>query len=292
MSVAPLVALVGCLEHLQADEDAPLLRDAVAGLGLDARLVAWDDPSVNWTAFDLVVVRGTWDYIRRPETFLAWVEAVAGHAPLANPAAVIEWNHDKRYLADLAAAGLPTVPTTWAPAGQPVDAVAWPDAEVVVKPVVSGGGKDTARYARGERAQAVAHIVRLHDDGRTVMVQEYQPAVDREGELAMVYVGGTFSHAIRKGALLRPGAGVVDRLWEQEQLAAAEPTAAQRAAADATGAELVRRFGAAPTYSRVDLVTGPAGPLILEVELIDPDLFLRLVPGSGARLARAIAGLT
>jgi hypothetical protein len=244
----------------------------------------WDDPAVDWDAFDLVVVRCTWDYQQRHDAFLAWA---AGVPRLANPSPVIAWNTDKRYLGELAAAGLPTVATTFVAPGE---AFVAPDApELVVKPSVSAGARDTQRYAAGEAGEAAAHVARLHAEGRTAMVQPYVDGVDAAGETALLYLGGAYSHAIRKGPLLEPGGAPPEGLFAPEDIRARRPSAAERALADRVVAAMTERWGPL-LYVRVDLLPGPgAEPTIIEIELTEPSLFLAHDDGAAERLAAAIA---
>ena len=132
--------------------DWPLVRRALAEVGIAASTPIWTDPDVRWHEFDLVVANGAWDNIHRPDEFLAWVERVADVTPMVNSPAVLRWNLDKRYLAALSEAGVATVPTTWLTPGQfPVEhELALPPGEFVVKPTISGGGFETARYGGGD----------------------------------------------------------------------------------------------------------------------------------------------
>lgn len=281
----PRVALVTCAELPELDTDDQLAVEPLRSLGVDVETPVWDDPAVDWPGFDLVVLRNPWDYARRREQFLAWTHTVPR---LLNPAKVVEWNTDKVYLRELAAAGLPVVPTTWLTSS---DAAELPETgEYVVKPSVSAGSADTGRYDLADDAQralAVAQVEKLLARGSTVMLQPYLTAVDTAGETAMLHIGGAFSHAIRKGALL-DGPDLRDGkpLWS-EQIEPREPSAAER--------ELARRTLEAipgsdtPLYARVDTIPGPDGaPVILEVELTEPSLFLATSPGAPERLARAI----
>jgi len=280
----PRVALVTCRELPVGDEDSAELLAACAGTGLDAEWRVWDDPAVDWGSYDLVVIRATWDYAPRRDDFAAWAASVPR---LANPADVVTWNTDKTYLRELAAAGVPVVPTAWLAPGAGLDGVAW--ADVVVKPTVSAGGRDTARYGPGEAGRAREHAGRLLAAGRPVMVQPYLSAVDEVGETALVYLGGAYSHAVRKGALLRPGdAAEIDGLWRPEEITAREPSAAESEVAE-------QALAAVPggpqrlLYARVDLLPGPdGGPVLVEIELTEPSLFLTAVPGSADRLAAAV----
>ncbi|HVM28919.1 MAG TPA: hypothetical protein VM433_14770 [Mycobacteriales bacterium] len=275
-AVTPRVALATCRELPDLHEDDALLVPALASAGVAAVPAVWDDPAVDWAAFDLVVVRDTWDYVPRREQFLDWARSVPR---LENPAAVLAWNTDKRYLRDLAAAGVPVVPTTWV---EPGDGYAPPDGEHVVKPAVSAGARDTARYAPGEDSSA--HVRDLLGAGRTVMVQPYLAAVDTDGETAVLSLGGVHSHAARKGPVLVP------ELDDPDDVAITPRTAsaAQRAVADAALAAVP--FAGPLLYSRADVVPGPdGGPLLIELELTEPSLFLAADPGAADRFAAVIA---
>ncbi len=273
------VALATCAALPDLDEDDRLLLPALAALGVAAEPAVWTDPAVDWDAFDLVVVRSTWDYQHDRDAFVAWARA---RTRIANPAPVLAWNTDKRYLAELE---VPTVPTAFVAPGDPF-APPGP-AELVVKPTVSAGSRDTARHADLDAARA--HVAELHAAGRTAMVQPYLDAVDTAGETALLYLGGAYSHAIRKGPLLRPGSPPVEGLFAAEEIAPREPSAQERALGDRVVAAVLDRWGE-PLYARVDLLPGPDGaPVVIEVELTEPSLFLAHAPGAPQRLARAIA---
>jgi glutathione synthase/RimK-type ligase-like ATP-grasp enzyme len=205
---------------------------------------------------------------------------------------VIAWNTDKRYLRELAAAGVPVVPTTWV---APEDAWSPPtDGEWVVKPAVSIGSRDTGRYALpAQRELVAAHVARLQAAGRLAMVQPYIPSVDRYGETALIYLGGAYSHAIRKGPMLAgpdPAVQGTDTgaLYVEEEITARTPTDAERAAAEATLRALP--FDASGLlYARVDLLDTPDGPIVIEVELTEPSLFVGTAPGAADRFAAAVA---
>ena len=189
-----------------------------------AEPVVWDDPTVNWAGFDLAVIRSCWDYVPRRAEFLAWAQGVPR---LANPPEVLAWNTDKRYLQELAAVGLPVVPTTWVAPGRPWTAPA--RGEWVLKPAISLAALDSGRYRFGDPQQrrlAVGHLRRLQAAGRVVMVQPYLHAVDTDGETALVYLGGRFSHAIRKGPVLDGPDTGVDRRAHARAAAGGRPGAA------------------------------------------------------------------
>ncbi len=280
------VALVTASVARGLDEDLPPLTAALERRGIPREVVEWDDPAVDWSRFGLAVVRSVWDYPRRRAELLAWAEAVDAVTLLLNPPAILRWSSDKGYLAELALAGVPVVPTAFAAPG---DAMAWPEGEVVVKPVVSAGSLDTDRYPAGRRADAEAHVSRLHADGRAAMAQPYLAAVEEAGETAMVHIGGAFSHAVRKGPMLVPGLEVVGGLFVEEAIAPAAATAAEREVARAA-LEAVPGGPEGLLYARVDLVPGPDGaPLVIELELLEPSLFLAHAPAAADRLAAAIA---
>jgi len=268
-------------------EDDHPLRDALIARGVAVEAVCWDDPAADWESYDLAVLRSPWDYPGRHAAFVAWARTVPR---MANPADIVEWNTDKHYLAELAAAGLPITPTTFVEPGEtwtPPGAGEW-----VIKPTISAGSKDTGRYALpADLAAAQAHVTRLTAAGRTAMIQPYLTAVDTAGETSVLCLPDatgelTYSHAIRKGPLLT-GSG--ERTGEyDEEITARVPTEAEL--------EIARRVltmvpGGAKRllYARVDVVPGPTGePLLLELELTEPGLFLRFAEGAADRLADAI----
>jgi glutathione synthase/RimK-type ligase-like ATP-grasp enzyme len=250
-------------------------------------VIDWDDPGVDWAAHALAVVRSPWDYTRRHAEFLAWSERVARATILENPPHLLRWSADKRYLRDLAAAGVPVVPTSFAAPGETMD---WPaDGEIVVKPTVSAGSLDTARHLAAARAEAEAHVARLHAGGREAMAQPYLSRVEGErGETALVFIDGAFSHAARKGPMLVPGLSVVGGLFVEEDIRPAAPTTAEMDVAAAALAAIPG--GRRPLYARVDLVPDDAGrPVVLELELVEPSLFLVHGAGAAERVVDAIA---
>jgi glutathione synthase/RimK-type ligase-like ATP-grasp enzyme len=233
-----------------------------------------------------VVIRSTWDYAERRDAFLAWCARVP---QVLNSIPVVAWNTDKTYLRALAEAGVPTVPTTWVGPDALDGALLLPAGQLVVKPSISSGSQNTSRYGPNERKAARAHVQRLLTGGRDVMVQPYVGSVDTEGETGLIYVDGSFSHAIRKGPLLRASGVVTDQLWALEDISPRVPDAEELAVAEAT-LDALPWPRAALLYARVDLVRGESGaPLLLELELAEPSLFLGLGSGAETRLAVAIA---
>ena len=210
---------------------------------------------------------------------MAWAERV-GDERLYNPVDVVRWNTDKRYLAELDAAGLPIVPTTFLAPG---DDVVVPAGRCVVKPAVSAGSQDTASHR--DAATARAHVQRLLDAGRVAMVQPYVAEIDEQGETALIYFDGFYDHAIRKAPILTGGEAPVEGLFAPENIEPREPRPEERAVADRVVAEVERRFGRL-LYVRVDVVG--TEPAVLELELTEPSLFFSHSPGAAARLADAV----
>ncbi|MDN4480621.1 ATP-grasp domain-containing protein [Demequina muriae] len=274
------IAIVTTVEMPVPDADEELLLPLLP----EAELVAWDDPNVDWSRYDLTLLRSTWNYTEHLEEFLAWAERVSQVSRLMNPVETIRWNTDKRYLDDLAAQGFATVPTVFVAPGQAADARAL-EGHVVVKPSV-GAGSSGAKMFRDDPAGASAHLASLHDDGRTAMIQPYLSAVDTAGETALIYVGGEFSHAARKAAILSRGMSWSTGLYADEKVVATEATEAERALADRIVATLPDL-----AYARVDLLPTDTGPVVLELELTEPSLFLALGEGAAERAATSFRAL-
>jgi hypothetical protein len=255
-----------------------------------AEFVAWDDPGVDWRSYDRVVVRSVWDYSHRLDEFLAWCAAV-GPERLANVPELVAFDSDKRYLGELRAR---TAPTTFVGPGDPLPELR---GEVVVKPNVSAGARDTGRFGPARHADALALIERIRASGRVAIVQAYLAEVDRRGETALVFIDGELSHTLRKRAVLR-GEGEAPladgplapaaAMLEDDLVVATEAEPGQVEFAEAVVAEVRERFGT-PLYVRVDIAHGDDGaPLLMELEAIEPCLYLDLVPGAAERFARAV----
>lgn len=273
---------------LYPDRDRQLVIDGLKRAGVDALPVSWDDPNFDWTSVDGVLVRSTWDSVDRPEEYIRWARRVEASTTLLNPAGVIEWSLDKAYLRDLAADGLEVVPTEWVRPGE-----TWAPArhqDLVVKPAVSAGGRNTAWYSRDQAQAAQAHVSRLQALGQTVLVQAYMASVESPGEIDLVYIDGHYSHAVRKGPLLERDSEVHARPWERMSwLGLSEPSKDEHTLGDAAMAALASRFGAL-AYARVDvLILATGQPALLEVELIDPHLSLLDCPPAATTLAAVVA---
>jgi len=275
----PRVALVTCRAARGLDEDMPPLLAAFDAVGASAEIVDWDDGEVDWARFDLALLRSAWDYTERLPQFLAWVERTAASTLLLNPPPVVRWNSDKHYLRDLSRAGVPVVPTTF------IDS----------KPAVGAGSRDARRHARADLDEIRAHLRPLLAAGRSMMLQPYLESVDREGETALIFIDGGFSHAIRKGPLLPSGAPSTTGLFAPEEITPRIPGADELAVAERAVAQVP--VGGL-LYARVDLIRDVAGhPRVLELEITEPSLFFaysdaapRFVAAALARLAASRTG--
>jgi glutathione synthase/RimK-type ligase-like ATP-grasp enzyme len=289
--VTTKVALISARAARGLDEDLPILVAAFAAAGAHAEIADWDDPEVDWRHFDLALLRSAWDYTERLPEFLAWVERVAALTRLQNPVPVVRWNSDKHYLLDLARAELPVVPTRIAVAGQPPEPVLEEflarhgSHELVVKPAVGAGSRDARRHARAATGEILAHMRPLLAAGRSVMLQPYLESVDRDGETALMFIDGRFSHAIRKGPLLPAGAPATAALFAAEDIRPRVPESDELAVAERVMAHLP--FDTL-LYGRVDLIRDEANhPRVLELELTEPSLYLGYEPPSAARFVAA-----
>lgn len=266
------------------DEDEPLGVAALRSADADVEVVAWNDKAVDWARYDRVVLRSTWDYVEQISGFTSWLEDVDRATDLRNPLPMVKWGLDKRYLLDLAAASVPITPTTLVEPGQ---AVELPAGDVVVKPAVGAGSQNAASYGPNQSAPALAHVRRLHQAGVAALVQPMLASVAQDGEWALVFLGGHFSHAASKRVAL-PRAGAVTGMFVEEVTRPHTASPEQLQLAEAAMGVVTERFGT-PTYVRVDVVRNDEGECcVLEVEVVEPSLFLPLAgPDALARLASA-----
>jgi hypothetical protein len=277
------LATAAALPGLVAD-DRILLRKLL-DLGVTAEPVVWEDGYADWGSYRACVIRSAWDYAYRRGAFLDWARATAALTELWNPYPLVEWNTHKRYLVDLAARGVSVVPTVVLGGGKPVDLAGemeqhgW--TEAVLKAAVAQSGRFIRRVTPATRREGQAHLERLlpYED---MLLQPYVSTVMEGGELSLVFVEGEFTHAVRKrsaGGDLRVhddyGGSV------EVETPAADELAVATAALAATDHPML--------YSRVDVVRGPAGrPMVMEYEVVEPELFFRFSEKAAARLAEAI----
>lgn len=260
------IALVTCESMPTPDKDGGAVEAALAGHAVET--VAWS-AACDWSRFDIVMLRTPWDYPFHAEAFGRWVDSVGDK--LVNPAPVVRWNMHKGYLLELAARGVPIVPTKLVTRPEEVDLTG--DEEVVVKPAIGSGARGAMRGPAGSLAEGARAAVAKG----ALLVQPFVPQIVTEGELSLVYLGGAFSHAVRK----TPRAG--DYRVQAEHggaLANVVPTAEERRIAELACACAPGKL----TYARVDMVAG----MLMELEVIEPELFLRREPGAAEALAAAV----
>jgi glutathione synthase/RimK-type ligase-like ATP-grasp enzyme len=279
------IAIASCTGYDGYKTDEDLLREALRERDCEAISVAWDAEDADWSGFDLCLVKSTWDYNRKHDQFLTWARQVEATTPLRNPADLIAWNSNKTYLRELTERGVRTVPTVWVEQGSAVDLdevlteKGWDEA--VIKPVVDLGAENLHRVRRDEPGiqRALDETLQRHD----AMVQPFLPSLEQQGELSLIHIDGTLTHTVRK----RPAAGDfrVQAIWGgTTERADPEPAHVQLAQ------QAIAALGEPPLYARADLVTGPDGsPCLIELELIEPNLYLSESPAAVGTLAEAIA---
>ena len=289
----PNIALVTAAAARDQDEDLAPLVDALHAQDINVHVVDWDAASADWSVFDLALLRSTWDYTMRFPEFIGWVQRAGKQTLLLNPLPVIGWNTDKHYLSQLAASGVPVVSSEFVEPGEDAAKAleqflrAHASAEFVVKPAIGAGSRDAQRYSRGQVADARTHVQRLLDMQRSVLLQPYLDRVDEHGETALVFFAGVFSHAIRKGPLLRPNAGPTRALFALEHISPRTPSAEEMQVAERTLQAIP--FDQPLLYARVDLIQDDkAEPQVLELELTEPSLFFVYAAGSAERFVKAI----
>ena len=263
-----------------------LLRAALADLGLTSARLDWNDPDTDWSAYRGAVFRTTWDYFDRFSAFTAWLARAETRTRLLNPAALVRWNMDKLYLADLAARGIPVVPSRFIAPGTAGRLATWLGetgwAEAVIKPCVSGAARHTYRL-NADSAGHIEALIRPLLAQEAFLLQPFEPAVLKTGEDSLMVFAGRYSHAVRK--MPRPG----DFRVQDDHggsVAPCQPSPAQIELAE----RCVASLDPVPAYARVDLICDRNGkPAIMELELIEPELWLRFHPPAAAALAQAIA---
>lgn len=276
------IALCTWSDPSYVDPEPPAIADELTTLGHEAEVVVWHDPTVDWSAFDLVVIRSTWDYFDRLDEFLEWAERVHEVSRIINSPSVIRWNSHKGYLVELGEAGIPVLPSLMLARGvgdavERMVATGWD--EVVIKPAVDGGARGALK-APAASSEAGAHLRALVGAGDAI-VQPYAAGVEA-GEVSLFFFGDGLSHAVRK--VPKPGDYRVQALHGGSE----EPHTPTVAELDVAS----RAMDLAPdvlAYARVDLVDVDGRPTLMELELIEPDLFLRVAPGSVARFAAAVS---
>jgi glutathione synthase/RimK-type ligase-like ATP-grasp enzyme len=227
----------------------------------------------------VTVIRATWNYHRTPERFAHWVDTVAEHTALFNAAEVVRWNMHKRYLLELSERAVAVLPTELVREGSARTVAdiraARGFAVVVIKPAVSAGSRATARFEVNEGAAAEAHLraITAHEDA---LVQPYVPEVAKRGERSLVWIDGEVTHALRKAARFD---GEAESITPAHDVTDEERALAQSA---------VTAVGKPLFYARVDLITTASGPMLMELELIEPSLYFAAAPAALARFADGV----
>lgn len=266
--------------------DDALVVEELVRRGMQAEEIPWSAPGVDWSRFDLVIVRTTWDYHLRPTEFLDTLAVIeASGTRLENPRALIVRNLDKRYLRDLAAQGVPIVPSIWSDATGDHDFTtlfaALGSTEIVVKPVVSANAVDTFRLRAPLDAGTIDTLTRTFVD-RAWFAQPFVQSVLTDGEISLFYFAGTLSHAVRKVPKRGDFRVQEDHGGDITSLVVTDDV---RTAAD----RVIHALGPAPLQARVDLVRLDDGTLaLMELEMIEPSLYFRYDAASPARFADAI----
>ncbi len=299
MARALKIALPTCATLPAWERDDEPLHAALRARAVELERPIWDDPSVAWDRFDLVLIRTTWDYQGKREAFVEWAERVAAQTRLYNPPALVRWNTDKLYLRELEAAGVALAPSLWF---EPGEAVALADAAAQLgvrrgfcKPRVAANSRGTIRFDAREPASLAAAQAQLDAllAREPMLVQPYLSAVETEGELSAIVFDGRLSHAVRKVPV--PGDyRVQDDHGARDMPITLEPEAL--ALVEATLAGLARVIAARGwavelplLYARIDMLRSESGAFVLnELEVVEPSLFLRHGPAAAERLADAL----
>lgn len=270
-----MLAVVTCSEYPNlTGDDTPLVVSELKRQGINTEVVVWDDDDVDWECFSAAIVRSTWDYSHRHPEFLTWIDRIHPHTQVWNPPEVMKWNSHKRYLLDLQAQGVPILPTEWLPVGSSVDLVRvmgerqW--GKVVIKPAVSANARHTIVVNRAQVSEGQAHLERWLPE-REMMVQVFEPSIVQEGERSLIYIADEFTHAVVK----TPATGdyrIQESYGGQARLTTPTPNELDiaRTVLDAIGQPLL--------YARVDLIGSGDCAAVIEVELVEPSLYLQYIP--------------
>jgi hypothetical protein len=283
-----MIALVTTESARGHDKDLGILSRAVVASGVKWIIVNWDNPETQWSDYSIAVLRSPWDYHERIAEFSAWLQVVATQTRLLNTLPIVEWNLDKRYLRELMSADIAVMETVFVETEVQLSDEVF-SRDVIVKPAISAGSNNTARY-KHDVAGATEHARRLLNNGIAVLAQPYQSAIDSYGETGLVYLAGQFSHAFRKAPIFADKDQHHNGLYVVEEITLRIPSAAERAFGDKVVDFVNNKFGESPLYARVDMVVNADGvPELMELELTEPSLFLHLDDESPARAAVAFA---
>jgi glutathione synthase/RimK-type ligase-like ATP-grasp enzyme len=281
----PRVGLLTCARYPEGAPDDLPIADHLRASGIDAEFVVWSDPDLRPADFDALIVRSLWDYHLRLPEFAAWLNAVErSGVPLCNPVEVVRWNMDKRYLRDLQERGAIIVPTRWVDQGSSAsleDLLAAMDRDhAVIKPTVSASAHETWVTHIDDAAANQPRFDALLRD-HTLMVQPFIPEVQSPGEWSIIFIDGTYSHAVMKQP--QPG-----DFRSQTEFGAIITPADAPPSLIAQAQAILALVDQPVLYARVDGVVRDAAFMLMELELIEPHLFLATRPRAAERLAGAI----
>ncbi len=282
---APRIALVTYPELPALSADDRLLLDELQRRGFDAAPIVWSDPTVPWEQVQMAILRSAWDAIHHYDAFVQWTRDVASRTCLWNPAPLVQWNSHKGYLLELAASGVPVVPTILLPKGsrqslhELLSDQGWTNA--VVKPAVSASAFATLLVQPHTIAAGQRHLEQFLP-ARDMLLQPYLPSVAEYGERALVFIDGAYSHTGRKVPALTPDEPTGRDTVTRERVEAAPDELA-------LAAHVLSTIRQPTLYARVDIARDATGvPRLMELEVIDPALYLRLADRAVVRLAEAI----
>ena len=281
---------VGAYDANTVDEDA-LLSDALTEMGIAHRIVAWSDPEVDWSVFTQVLIKSTWDYFDYYPEFLVWLDRLeAMGIPVLNEVATLRWNSSKDYLLEIESNGFPCVAGKLLPKGslttldQLFEGV--PAKQLVVKPLVSGGAKNTLKISRTDEPAVLEKVMQWVQE-EDFLVQPYIKEIVEVGEYSLLFFNGIFSHAVLKTPA--PADFRVQHYYGGT-IQEITPDASLLAAAQS----LVDRYAKNTLYARVDGVLIDGVFHLMELELIEPYLFLGLsdkaLPNYKAALKKRLLG--
>lgn len=253
----------------KADLDSDLLIDELADLGITAKIIPWDS-DINWSGVSLVLLRTTWDYFYRHLEFSKWVKKVSGLTKLVNPSKLVLWNMHKSYLLYLEKKGVAIVPTILITKNQARDSAVIFNSlkftEIVIKPAISGGGVGVLMGKKSDPKlfDHLNELLKTHD----VLIQPFVSDIIGNGEVSLIYFDGEFSHAIHKKSAdgeyrVQEEYGGSVHLYNPDfrELKIAE--------------NILSKIAVLPTYARIDLVNYKNNPVLMELEIIEPELFLK-----------------
>jgi glutathione synthase/RimK-type ligase-like ATP-grasp enzyme len=288
------------------DADSVPLAKSLEKLGCEVVSVPWDDSSVDWAQYDLLIMQSPWSVWNDLSSFAKWLDHIQTIGiETFNPMSLLRTGLDKVYLIELAASGIATVPTTYLRPGATTSSADLKDhlrslvpaekfsrRSIVVKPASSGGSLRTAEYDREHLSDAVEHVRELHALDMNVLIQPYIQTIDTLREVGVITIGEEISHAISKQAILQAGSS--DRAFHPDARPYRQLTSPQREQIVTTRAaflELSSTASAVPSSLRLDFLFDPADSerlLLLEIESVAPVKFLDLFDGASDRLASTI----